>query len=183
MGFLNSLSFPISITQILRGQTRAIAQFTGYVPIQEDTDDILTVTKQPVQQGASITDHSFKEPTTFTCQILLKAGFTDNLEDIYQKLLDLQASREPFEIYTPKRFYPAMLMVALRQRTDKQTENCLAITMVCQEVILVPVTTVIIPKEAQKIPTVTQKTQNAGRKSALRTLTDSVSIPAFLRPN
>jgi hypothetical protein len=181
MGFLSGLSFPISITQIFRGKTRAIAQFTGYTPIQEDTDDILTVTKQPVQQGASITDHSFKEPTMFTAQILLQAGFTESLSDIYDRLRELQDSRQPFEIYTPKRFYPAMLMVGLRQRTDKQTENCLSITMTCQEVILVPVTTVIVPKQAQRIPKVTQKTQSTGRKSALRELGDASSIPAFLR--
>lgn len=139
------------------------------VVLNESTNDTLTITKQPVQQGASITDHAFKEPTVFQASILQNDNLNKSLSKVYQEILDLQASRVPFSIVTPKRIYPNMLISSIGQTTDKKTENILALLLSCQEVILVAVTTTQVPRAKQRKPAATGKTEAVGKKSALLT--------------
>lgn len=89
--------------------TRSFSGISGYVTIQENTNDTLEITQQPVQQGASISDHAFKKPVSLSIQILFGnnivksiAGvqitlpaFSQSLSDIYQKLLALQQPQVP----------------------------------------------------------------------------------------
>jgi hypothetical protein len=147
---------------------RTVGGIAMQVVVNERTVDQLTVTSQPVQQGASITDHAYMEPTEFSHTILFAApGFTggQTLGQIYQALLNLQSSAQPFTIVTPKRVYTSMLMTALSQTTDKHTENCLSITASYKQVILVPVFATVVPRTNQKNPGSTGATQNAGQKS------------------
>lgn len=178
MGFLDQ---PLSLISI--APNRSFGGITAYVTVSENTNDTLTVTKQPVQQGASITDHAYKEPTSFSTSILFKnnsilsgiSSLTNNgLAKMYQDLLDLQSSRVPFDVITPKRVYHNMLLTVLTQQTDRNTENCLSINASFQEVILVSVATTSVPRLKQKNPGSTGATQNAGKKSALVSLTQGV---------
>jgi hypothetical protein len=150
---------------------RMIGTIAVQVVTNEVTTDTLTITKQPVQQGAPITDHSYMEPATFSHTIYFAApGFTGgtSLNEIYTQLQSLQSSRIPFTLVTPKRIYTNMLMGNLTNTTDKLTENCLAIHANYQQVILVPVsTTTAIPRSHQKNAGSTGATQNAGNKSIL----------------
>lgn len=176
---MSFLSQPITL-QSLFGKDRKIGEITVNVIVNESTNDTLTITKQPVQQGASITDHAFKEPTSFSMTALLKDNslisglantFSGNgLAQIYQDLLDLQISRVPFDVITPKRIYRSMLMASLSQTTDKNTENCLSISATFQEVLIVSVTTTTVPLLKQKLGKVTSGIQKAGKKSALAIL-------------
>lgn len=179
---MSFLSQPISL--IPTQPKRTIDKINIQVIINESTTDNLTITKQPVQEGASITDHSYMEPTAFSST----AYFQDNsnnsltspstgLSKIYKSLLDLQSSRSTFDIVTPKRVYKSMLMSSLTMTTDKNTENILAISMAFQQVIIVSVTTANIPRSRQKFPS-TAATQPAGPKqSSLYTLS---TVPAAL---
>lgn len=160
------------ITSILLRTSRKIGDIKIQVVVNEQTTDTLTITKQPVQQGASITDHAYLEPTTFSHSIYFSAPGIfggDSLSQTYKKLQDLQSSAAPFDIVTPKRVYKSMLMTTLTQTTDKQTENCLAIHAAYQQIILVPVLATIVPRSKQKNPASTGGTQNGGQKSALFT--------------
>ncbi len=148
---------------------RSIGDIKANVIINESTNDTLTITKQPVQQGASITDHAYKEPTVFSTTILFQDNLTKSLSKIYQDLQDLQNSRIPFSIVTPKRIYNNMLMSSLGMTTDKNTENSLSISVSFQEIILVSVSTTQVPRIKQKNPGGTGKTENVGKKSALLT--------------
>lgn len=145
------------------------------VVISENTNDTLTITKQPVQQGASITDHSFMEPTTLTMSLYFTDSLTDSLTSIYQDLLDLQSDRTPFTVVTLKRTYTNMLVAVLANTTDKYTENCLKIDITLQEVLIVSLSTSIVPKSKQKFPGTTAATQNVGKKSALLSGVQSVA--------
>ncbi len=169
---MSFLSEPITLIPVK--PIRKIGDITVNVVIKEDTNDTLTITKQPIQEGASITDHAYKEPTTFTTQVLFRDNLTMSLSKIYEQLLDLQASRIPFDIITPKRIYRNMLMSALGQTTDKNTENCLSINAAFQEVIIVKVSTTQVPRQQQKNPAATGKTENAGKKSALFSLKEGI---------
>lgn len=174
---MSFLSQPLTLFSI--GPKRSFAGISGYVVIQENTTDALEITQQPVQQGAMIADHAFKKPVNFSIQM----SFADNiglltadksLAQIYQSLLDLQVTFEPFDIVTPKRTYHNMLLQAIGQTTDKKTENCLAINATFQEVIIVSVATTTVPRSKQKSPGRTGATANAGKKSALLTLKEGI---------
>lgn len=172
---MSFLSQPITL-QSLFGPKRTIGDIDVQVIVSESSTDTLTVTKQPVQQGASIADHAYKEPTSLGMSLL----FTDNslssilspfsqngLAKIYQELLDLQSLREPFTVTTPKRIYETMLMTSLSQTTDKRTENVLSVSVSFQQVIIVPVTTSFVIRANQLSPGKTGATQPGGKKSAL----------------
>ena len=158
---------------------RRIGEIEVQVVLNETTTDTLTITKQPVQQGASISDHAFMEPTVFNCVIrfrennIFSGSFSSTLSKTYQDLLTLQKERIPFNITTPKRIYSNMLINTLGCTTDKTTENVLAINLSCQEVIRVPIGIVQVPRSQQRNPGVTGKTENAGQKSALFTVLGS----------
>lgn len=169
---MSFLSEPVSLIAIR--PARKIGDIAVNVVISENATDTLTITKQPVQQGASITDHAYKEPTSFTTQILFRDNLTLSLSKLYQQLLDLQVSRVPFDIITPKRIYRNMLLSTLTQTTDKNTENCLAISAAFQEVIIVKVSTTQVPRTRQKKAGSTSKTENAGKKSALQSLKEGI---------
>ncbi len=169
---MSFLSTPITIFPIR--PLRMIGEITVDVILNESTTDTLTITKQPVQQGASITDHAYMEPTVFTATMLFRDNLTKSLSKIYKELQELQMSRVPFNIVTPKRIYSSMLISTLSQVTDKSTENCLSITMSCQEVIIVSVTTTTVPRVKQKNAGATGKTEESGKKSALLTLKQGI---------
>jgi hypothetical protein len=189
---MSFLTQPITL-QSLFGKNREIGQITVQTILDESTNDTLTVTKQPVQQGASITDHSYKEPTTLSMRILAKNDATigaqfsalvntfsgGGLSELYTTFQNLQNDRIPFDIVTPKRVYRNMLMTVLRLNTDKSTENCLALDMSFQEVIIVNVVGAQVPRSRQKNPGATGATQKAGRKSALVSLKEGLG--AFFR--
>lgn len=152
---------------------RKIGTIAVQVVVNEAATDTLTITRQPVQQGASITDHAYMEPTSFSHTIYFAApglfGAT-SLSQVYKQLLDLQSSAIPFDIITPKRIYHSMLMGTLGQTTDKNTENCLAIHATYQQIIIVPILATTVPRKNQKNAASTGATQNGGAKSALFTL-------------
>lgn len=155
-----SISFSTNVSK------RAIGDFTGYVCISEDSIDELEITQHPVQRGASITDHAFLKPVTVTINFVYAPGATP-LEQIYQNLLDLQASREPFTIVTGKRVYKDMLCRALNLTTDVTKENVLYLVGDFQQVILVDVQQSNVPvRSKQKIPQKTDMTENKGDKKA-----------------
>lgn len=171
---MSFLSQPVTL-QSLFGKDRTFGEIEVDVVINEDTSDILVITKQPVQKGTPITDHAYKEPT----QLGMKIRFNDNLfrslSKMYQSLLDLQFPPVPIDVVTPKRIYRNMLISSLRQTTDKLTESVLAIDIVFQQVILVDIAPVqVAPLSQQRSPKKTAGTQNTGKKSALLTSKQAV---------
>lgn len=140
--------------------------FSGYVTITENAVDELEITKQPVQQGATVTDHAFAKPTRLAIQMLFQSGlFSDSLSQIYQNLLNLQQSMVPFDCITPKRTYKNMLFASLSQTTDKKTENCLAINASFEQIIIVPIQTTNVPRGQLSNPGNNGGTQNVGSKN------------------
>jgi hypothetical protein len=170
---------PIQPQRSIGGGITGMAPINMQVVTDERTTDTLTITKQPVQQGASITDHSFLEPTVFSSTAYFKdntsngislvpsfTGSFTGLAKIYATLLSLQALRTAFNIVTPKRIYSSMLLASLSQTTDKNTENCLSVSMSFQQVIIVTVSTTNVPRTHQSNAGRTGATQNAGTKQS-----------------
>lgn len=142
---------------------RSIASFDTYVTIEEIATDELEFTTHPVQQGASITDHSYLKPANVVIKILLD-GF--NLADIYSKFLELQSSREPFDVVTGKRTYKNMLLKSLAQTTDSATEKVLSLTCDLTQIILTDIEVVTVADRSnQSNAGATDKTKDVGKKS------------------
>lgn len=97
---------------------------------------------------------------------ILTGSGIDQLKALYQKLLQLQASRALFTIYTGKRVYTNMVCRGLATESDYNTENSLPITMECQQLILVNSQTVSLPKSNQSDPSATASPINKGTVSA-----------------
>jgi hypothetical protein len=182
MGFLST---PITLQGVF-GTKRMIGPIQVQLVVNEETNDTLTITKQPVQQGASITDHAYKEPTTLSMTILqqnndLVSGITGTfsgggLSQIYTQFRQLQFSRQPFNVVTPKRIYRNMLIAVLGLTTDKTTENILSLRVSFQEVILVSVGTTQVPASRQRNPGATQGIQNLGKQSAISSLAQGIGF-------
>lgn len=166
----------------LLGQNRVIGTIAVNCIISEETQDVLTVTKNPIQVGTSITDHSYLEPTVLSMRIIqgvpvsfstifanpLTSG-NNALAGIYKQFLDLQKSRTPFTVTTKKRVYENMLATSIRLLTDKTKENILALDISFQQVNIVSIGTATIPASQQSSPQVTQPIINSGVQSAALT--------------
>src|SRR6266446_536195 len=89
------------------GQGPLIAEVT----IDEDGDDQLIITRHPVEQGAVISDHSYKMPSEVRLRLGWSnafGGYSGYARDVYSRILQLQDSRQPFSIITGKRSYDNM---------------------------------------------------------------------------
>jgi hypothetical protein len=147
----------------------------GIVPdvtVEEHHVDELAVTEHPVEQGAAIADHAYKRPVACT----IRAGWSNSsvaaggdpnyVQEIYQLLIALQASREPFDIITTKRLYQNMLLTRLQTDTDRKTANSMIIVAECREVIIVTTQTVTVPPAAnQQNPQLNSASTNTGSQT------------------
>ena len=162
-----------SVIQRIFVNPRSIGRFTADVTIEERHEDSLVVTQHPVETGSVATDHAYKQPAKVTIRCgwsnaSLKAllGMAESLLDgslsfdadyvqtTYRKFLDLQSSRDLFDVVTGKRSYKNMLITHLNVVTDKTSEYALMMTCECQEILLATTQTVQA-----------NQTQNGGTKS------------------
>lgn len=184
-----ALSFGLSslqqaLTIIPQGMIGAIAiQAT----LEETMDHELQVTEHPVQSGASITDHSFREPVQITLRCAwsnasveaalgavsnLFAGgalsAADYVSGIYSQLIRLQQSRLLFSVVGTLRTYDNMLMTSLSVDRDKDTSQALMVTVTCKEIILVSTQVTNAPTAAQLLsPQDNQATADTGTQSVV----------------
>jgi hypothetical protein len=158
---------------VLFKQGRSIAGIIPNVVVDEQHVDELTITSHPVEQGAAITDHAFKNPAQVTVRygfgesggLLSFTGAGGDPRAIYNQLLQLQASRVPFDLVTGKRQYRNMLIQTLGATTDQATENVLMVTVTMKEIITVRTeTTTLQPSQMHAMPEKTAPLQNTGVK-------------------
>jgi hypothetical protein len=128
--------------------SRSIGGFVANVTIEEDHNDEIEISDHPVEQGSEISDNAYKRPPSVT----ITAGWSNSslsalgnpyyTQQIYDALLNLQASLEPFQIVTGKRIYENMMMRRLSAKTDEKTENSLIVIAECRNVQIVSTQTV-----------------------------------------
>ena len=123
------------------------------VVIEETHEDSLEITEHPVEQGAAVSDHAYLKPVVVT----IRGGVSDAKDsggdrpslEFYEKLRDLQARREPFDIITGKRAYKNMLLESLSVTSDADTELSLIFTAQCREVIIVSAQAASVPPRSR----------------------------------
>ncbi|MDE9483692.1 hypothetical protein KKJ30_18555 [Xenorhabdus bovienii] len=157
------------------------------VVISEKHMDSTEITEHPVQRGATISDHAYDKPSEVTMEIGFAGGgsLIDGFDtskiklfdldtgatlgkspkEVYEQLLKLKASKEPFDVTTGKRQYKNMLIRAIEVTTDKTSENVLMVTLTLREVIIVETQTapVTAPPERMKYPLDTAPAVDRGR--------------------
>ena len=160
-------SFALGKVSALFKPQRRIGIIVADVTIEETGRDELEITRHPVELGAQITDHAYKQPA----EVTIRAGWSDSLrlpgylKGVYASLLALQSSRAPFLLVTGKRTYANMLIAGLSITTDSATENALIVTVTCRQVLIVSSrTTTVAPRGQQRLPQATSATESAGTR-------------------
>ncbi|RJT45658.1 phage baseplate protein [Rahnella woolbedingensis] len=175
------------LSAIFRQQSRRIGLLIPSVVESEKHSDTLEITEHPVEKPTTtsasgfVADHAYKRPSEVTMEcgfagggslldfvdtssIGLKLGLSP--QETYQELLDLQASRVPFDVVTGKRTYINMLVRAIEVMTDKTSENVLKCTLTLREVIMTQTQTVSVADKSEMQDGVsTSAVQNSGNKS------------------
>ena len=162
-----------TIANVLLRDGRKLGTIIPNVVVEEVHTDTLTITDHPVEQGAPITDHAFKNPAELSMRIgwssssvaldavvssvvdSVKAGKLTTpkiktVRDIYEDLLKLQASRKPFDVSTGKRLYKDMLIKSISTTTDASSENSLVVSVVLRQIIIVQTKAAKLKPETQK---------------------------------
>lgn len=184
-----AIGFGVSAVSALFMSGRSIGGIIPDVTIEEHHTDNLTITDHPVEQGASITDHAFKNPSEITMRAgwsnsnsivnslvsgSLFSGQINNVTDLYRQLLALQESRKVFDLITGKRTYTSMLIKSLAVTTDRDTENALIVTVGMRQVIIVQTSAVALkPATDQKSPQDTAALQLAGTRQPIKAVSQS----------
>jgi len=119
----------------------------------------VTATNHPVQQGASISDHSYIEPDEVTIDI----GMTDVMNDAgsdhsvnaYTTLRAIMEKREPVTLVTRLRTYQNMLITSMSAPDDQSTMNALRATIMFTHINIVSVSVVQVKQKTSgsKTPT------------------------------
>lgn len=198
-----ALAAGTSIANVLLRDGRKLGTIIPNVVVEEVHTDTLTITDHPVEQGAPITDHAFKNPAELSMRIgwsssslaldtvvssvidSVKAGKVSTpkiktVRDIYEDLLKLQASRKPFDVSTGKRLYKDMLIKSISTTTDASSENALVVSVVLRQIIIVQTKAAKLKAENQAKPNKTAPAADRGTiQPQLSKLADS--LPSFLK--
>ena len=203
------------LSTLFSQNTRKIEMIVPSVVISEKHTDSSEITEHPVQVpgggGFTVSDHTFDRPSEVTMEIGFAGGgsLIDGLDttsmfdistglklgssprEIYQQLLDLKATRKPFDVITGKRDYKNMLIRAIEVTTDNTSENVLMVVLTLRQVIITETKSrQVAPLENQTLPEATGGTEERGtvtpkpvRESFLSRGEDLFgSLPAFFNP-
>ncbi|WP_192072890.1 hypothetical protein IFU33_07850 [Pantoea agglomerans] len=169
------------LSTLFSQRSRKIGLIIPDVVIAEKHQDVLEITEHPTEDDAPIADHAFKRPSELTMEVGFSGG--GSLLDVfdtssfgmglglspretYQQLLDLQASRVPFDVVTGKRIYSNMLIRVLDVTTDRTTENVLMATLTLKEALITSTQTISVANKSDMAQGVsTSAVQNTGTKS------------------
>lgn len=76
---------------------------------------------------------------------ILSGNAPNQVKEVYAKLLELQAARGLFDVFTGKRKYVDMLFEQLDVMTDERHENSLLLVVVCRQVIIATTQLITVP--------------------------------------
>lgn len=191
----------MSLLSILTGKlpvNRNIAGYTFDAVLTEEHTSELEVTDSPVETGESISDHAYMKPKKLKIVGGVSDAVLNPIQTImnnlfgsgksrsvtaYEVLLELQESREPFNVQTGMKLYSNMVITSLRVSQDKDTAKVGIFECDLREVIIVDTKTVSYKpsktKAKQAQPTKKSGEQQAKevtdetKKSALRSVVEA----------
>jgi hypothetical protein len=142
----SSLADPLQMVLV---QTNISGLFFDGV-MSTETEEQLTITSHPVQSGANISDHAYREPTRISMEIFMSDvmasrqpgqfnSYVDKSVSAYRRLLDLQRSRIPVSVHTRLGTYQNMLIETISAPDDASTRDGLRCTVTLREVLVAKV--------------------------------------------
>ncbi|PJR63519.1 phage baseplate protein [Raoultella sp. T31] len=156
------------LSTLFQQHTRNIGIIVPDVVVSEKHSDVLEITEHPVEKVTSagtgvMTDHAYRRPS----EVVMEVGFAGggslldlfdttsfgikaklSPKEVYQQILDLQRSREPFDVTTGKRLYTNMLIRSLEVTTDRTSENVLRAVLTLREVIITQTQSITVADKA-----------------------------------
>lgn len=174
------------LSTLFQQSSRRIGIIVPDVVVSEKHSDVLDITEHPVEKVTSagtgvVADHAYRRPSEVVMDIGFAGGgslldFFDTTSfgikaklsprEVYQQILDLQRSREPFDVTTGKRLYTNMLIRALEVTTDRTSENVLRAVVTLREVIITQTQSITVADKADmKLGVNTSAVQNTGMKN------------------
>lgn len=117
-------------------------------------------------------------------EIIGDMGNNGYVQQVYQKLLALQLSTQPFAISTGKRVYANMMIESLQVTTDLTSENSLMIMAICKEIIFAQTASAKVPDiSTQAQPQFSAAVEQQGTKVAQQAdspeIGNVLSLPGF----
>lgn len=156
--------------------------------LSENHESTLEITQNPVQGGASLTDHAYAKPKSINLSIMVSDCMTSIIEgqfssgptkskQAFQVLHELQAKRVPLSVCTRLTTYTNMLIENISIRDDNSTHFCLKADVTMKEVLLPTLSTTTVsardwttgssnsgevqPRAAEETPTVLRGLEDA----------------------
>lgn len=115
-----------------------VSREIGGIPIDvvlaEEHDSTMTIADHPVERGAQISDHAWREPRRVHIE-----GVVDAPQAVaaFEGLLAVQEAAEPFDLVTGLKIYRNMLIEQLLATRDRTTARVLNFEAELREVIIV----------------------------------------------
>lgn len=150
----------------------------------EEHRSTVTVTQHPVQTGADVADHAYKDPEEVMLSIGVSDiamdytskrsdGYSKKAIDTLQTIMDL---REPVKLYTLLRTYKNMVITSISVPKDYKTQTSIMATVIFTKVRLVSVTLRNVSKTSSSKSKggsgSKKKTKTEGTKKSTQTTTE-----------
>jgi len=173
------------IPELVGVQTNIAGYFFDAV-LKTDHSDRLKITEHPVESGASITDHAFKEPRELSMEIGMSDVCTSFIDgqfaqkdsrsiSAYDILTQLQDSRIPLRVYTRLGVYDNMLIEIITSPDDYKTLFGLRVSIGFREILVVTTATITLPNRTSNAPNKTGST-NQGSSQPIQVQEPSRSL-------
>jgi hypothetical protein len=153
--------------------------FGGFVfdaVLEEEHTSEIEVTENPVETGASISDHAYIKPDV----VRMVVGVTNHqlvprddgfglydarIKNAFRALRDLQRTREPFDVQTGLHLYRNMVCKSIHTIQDKDSANAVSFVCELREVIIVHTQIVSYPpRKSGKPANQASKKKEGGEK-------------------
>ena len=148
------------------------------------TEHPMTITSHPVQSGANLSDHAFREPVKISMEVAVSdamdsmvpgqyvGGYTKSTS-AYRTLIALQATRTPLRVLTRLNRYDNMLIQSISVNDDVKTLYGLRATVQLQEVMMATVAT-------EKVSARNWTSGGANKKGAIQPQETPTSVGAVI---
>ncbi|WP_202303926.1 phage baseplate protein [Dryocola clanedunensis] len=138
-----------SISALFQQSAHQIGFLIPKVVINEAHSDTLEIASHPIEYGGSISDHAWKSASSLVIDccfadddlrdfagagVLFGSANALGQDKIYQQLLDLQRSCEPFDVITTRRTYSNMLLKQIDVTTKNGLENILSCRLTLSQI-------------------------------------------------
>ena len=114
-----------------------------------------TLTRNPIESGSDVTDHIHITPDALTIEGVISTtpddltasfdprfGGSGRTKSAWSELKELQAKREPFEVFTSLQTYSNMVLTSIQTSRTAETTNALRFTAKLDEIVIASVSLV-----------------------------------------